>query len=88
MCDRKGGIHLTKYTWNDSQILDTLPPSEILEASRNLDLDEISIERELGILWDSKKDTLQIKVLDRSTSMTKRGIRSYTSSIFDLLGIL
>ena len=33
-------------------------------------------------------DTLQIKVSDRETPMTKRGILSYSSSIFDPFGIL
>ena len=33
-------------------------------------------------------DTLQVKVSDRETPITKRGILSYSSSIFDPLGIL
>ena len=33
-------------------------------------------------------DTLQIKVSDSETRMTKRSILNYTSSIFDTLGIL
>ena len=86
---KEGGLRLTKWTSNDSQILDTLPLSEISAASVNLDLDDTSIERALGILWNPKIDTLQIKVSDRETPMTKRGILSYTSSsIFDTLSIL
>ena len=69
-------------------ILDNLPLSEISAASVNLDLDDTNIERALGILCNPKMDTLQIKVLDRETPMTKRSILSYTSSIFDPLGIL
>ena len=86
---KEGGLRLTKWTSNDSQTLDTLPLSEISAASVNLDLDDTSIERALGILWNPKIDTLQIKVSDRKTPMTKRGILSYTSSsIFDTLSIL
>ena len=86
---KEGGFRLTKWTSNDSQILDTLPLSEKSAASVNLDLDDTSIERALGILWNPKMDTLQIKVSDRETPMTKRGILSYTSSsIFDTLSIL
>ena len=33
-------------------------------------------------------DTLQIKVSDSETRMTKKSILNYTSSIFDTLGIL
>ena len=85
---KEGGFRLTKWSSNDSQILDTLPLSEKSAASVNLDLDDTSIERALGILWNPKMDTLQIKVSDRETPMTKRGILSYTSSIFDPLDIL
>ena len=65
-----------------------MPVSEISAVSVNLDLDDTSIKQALGILWNPKMDTLQIKVSDRETPMTKRGILSYTSSIFDPLGIL
>ena len=85
---KEGGFRLTKWTSNDSHILDTLPLSEISAASVNLDLDDRSIDRGLGILWNPKMDTMQIKVSDRETPMTTRGILSYTSSIFDPLGIL
>ena len=85
---KEGGFRPTKWSTNDSQILDTLPPSEISAAPVNLDLDDTSIERALGILWNPKIDTLQIKVSDRETPMTKRGVLSYTRSIFDPLGIL
>ena len=85
---KEGGFRLTKWTLNGSQILDTLPLSEISAASINLDLDDTSIEHALDILWNPKMDTLQIKVSYRETTMTKRGILSYTRSIFDPLGIL
>ena len=85
---KEGGFGLTKWTSNDSRILDNLPLSKILAASINLDLDDTNIERMLGIISNPKMDTLQIKVSDRETPMTKRGILSYTSSIFDPLGIL
>ena len=85
---KEGGFRLTKWTSNDSWILDNLPLSKILAASINLDLDDTNIKCALGILWNPMMDTLQIKVSDRETPMTKRGILSYTSSIFDPLGIL
>ena len=85
---KQGRFRLTKWSSNDSWILDNLPISEISAASVNLDLDDTNIERALGILWNPKMDTLQIKVSDRETPVTKRGILTYTSSIFDPLGIL
>ena len=71
---KEGGFQLIKWTSNDSQILETLPLSEISTASINLDLDGTSIERALGILWNPKMDTLQIKNSDREIPMTKIGI--------------
>ena len=49
---------------------------------------DISIERALEILWNPVTDALQIKVTAKDVPLTKRGILSYTSSIFDPLAIL
>ena len=53
----------------------------------NLDKEDTSIEKALGILWNPHKDSLQIKVSKREVPLTKR-ILSYTSSIFEMFGIL
>ena len=42
----------------------------------------------LGILWNYKKDTLNVKYSNKSYPNTKRGILSHISSIFDPLGLL
>ena len=39
-------------------------------------------------MWDPEQDVLQIKVIYKEVSNTKRGILSFVSSIFDPLGIL
>ena len=57
-------------------------------VSINLDLEDTDIERALSILWNSHKDSLQNKVSKREVPLTKRGILSYTSSIFEPFGIL
>ena len=49
---KEESFRLTKWTSNDSHILGTLPLSEISAASVNLDPDDTSIERGLGILWN------------------------------------
>ena len=88
---KEGSFRLTKWTSKDTQVIPlsgTLPLSEKSAASINVDLDDTSIESALGIQSNPKTDTLQIKVSDRDTAMTKRSILSYTSSMFDILGIL
>ena len=84
----EGGFLLTKWVSNDQQILKALPSQEVSSTLINLDFDDISIERALGILWNPGTDVLQIKVTAKDVPLTKRGISSYTSSIFDPLGIL
>ena len=68
--------------------MSALPSAELSPSSINLDLEDTSIERVLGILWNPRKGSLQIKVSKREVSLTKRGILSYLSSIFDPFGIL
>ena len=85
----KGGFHLTKFVSNSRQILNALPPEDVSPklTSIDLDLDDIPIERALGILWNPESDTLQIKYTPKPTPITKRGILTVVSSIFDPLGI-
>ena len=59
---KERGFRVTKWTLNDSQILDTLPISEVSAASINLELDDKSIEYVLDILWNPKMDTLQFQI--------------------------
>ena len=75
----EGGFHLTKWVSNDKQILKALPSQEVSSTLINLDFDDISIERALGILWNPGKDALQIKATAKDVPLTKRGILSYTS---------
>ena len=71
-----------------SGILQYFTIGRIITQLINLSLEDTGIERALGILWNPRKDSLQIKVSKREVQLTKRGILSYTSSIFDLFGIL
>ena len=75
----EGGFHLTKWVSNDQQILKALPSQEVSSTLINLDFDDISIERALGILWNPGTDALQIKATAKDVPLTKRGILSYTS---------
>ena len=84
----EGGFRLTKWVSNDKQILKVLPSQEVSSTLVNLDFDDISIERALGILWNPVTQAFQIKVTAKDVPLTKRGILNYTTSIFDPLGIL
>lgn len=65
-----------------------LPPLELSKKIVNLDLSNLPIERDLGVLWDTENDVLQIKSVLKELPSIKRGILSFVSSIFDPLGIV
>ena len=83
-----GGFRLHKWIANSREILLSLPVSEVSSKIVNLELDEIPIERALGLLWNPLNDLLQIKAVNKTLPTSKRGVLSFISSIFDPLGML
>ena len=73
---------------NSKHILKTLTPAERSPKVAILDLSDISIERALGIIWDPQEDILQTKTINKDSMLTKRGLLSFISSIYDLVGII
>ena len=75
---KNGGFHLTKFISNDREILKSLPQDDLSAncQSVNLDLEKISLERALGILWNPDNDTNKVKAV------------KFLSSVFDPLGLL
>ena len=51
-----GGFRLHKWISNDREILLSLPNSEISSKVVDLELNDLPIERALGLLWDPQKD--------------------------------
>ena len=68
--------------------LKDLTSQEVSSTLINLDFDDVSTERALGILWNPDTDALHIKVTAKDVPLIQRGKLSYTSSTFDPLGIL
>ena len=58
-------------------------PTERSPKVVNLDLDNIPVERALGIIWDRQRDMLRIKGVTKNVALTKRGLLSFISSIYD-----
>ena len=87
---QKGGFRLTKCISNNRSLLQTLLTSHISPklTEINLSVNDIPIERALGILWNPEADTFYIKYKLKSVLATKRGILSLISSIFDTLGFI
>ena len=85
---KTGGFNLIKFLSNDRNVLKSLPNNSHSPKLLDLDLDNMPIERALGVLWDPNYDVLKVKCVNKDVPFTKRGILSFTSSIFDPLGIL
>jgi len=84
----KGGFRLTKWASNSREVLASIPEDKRARPTVNLDLDELPIERALGVLWNVEKDVFQFEVFKPDKPATKRGILSAISSLYDPMGFI
>ena len=82
------GFRLTKFMSNSVNVLNRLPAREFSPKIKKLDLTEYPVERALGMLLDLKEDIFTFTQEEEKYQNTKRGILSFTASIFDPPGIL
>ena len=82
----RGGFNLTKFVVNDKDLLEQIDMSE--RATEVKDVLPEAYSRALGIKWQVDDDTFHyvIRKVDESTTVTKRSILSYVSSMYDPLG--
>lgn len=85
-----GGFRLTKWTSNNRALLAWIPDHEKAKDIRDLDLthDMLPMERALGVLWCTESDSFKFRINVKDKPITRRGILSVTSSIYDPLGFL
>ncbi|KAJ8367292.1 hypothetical protein AAFF_G00323530 [Aldrovandia affinis] len=85
-----GGFRLTKWVSNSRVVLSSIPEEERATEVKDLDLshNQLPIERALGIQWCTESDTFQFKMQPQDKPVTRRGILSVVSSIYDPLGFL
>ena len=84
-----GGFKLTKFISNSKHVINTIEDSDKAKSVKSLDLtkEELPVERALGVHWCVDKDILGFKINLKECSMTRRGILSTVSSIYDPLGL-
>lgn len=87
---KSGGFHLTKWSSNSRKVLSSLPEQERAKEIKNLDLDkdDLPMERALGVDWCIESDSFRFRIHVKSMPVTRRGILSVVSSIYDPLGFL
>ena len=86
LCE-KGGFKLHKFISNHKSVIDAIPHQDRSKNLQNLDItkDTLPVERALGVQWCIDSDTLQFRVEMKDQPLTRRGILSTVSSVFDPL---
>jgi len=79
----RGGFGLTKWSSSSREVLSQIPNQEMASPSINLDLDDLPIERSLGLLWNTETDSFRFAVTSRQSVLSKRGVLSQVSSVFE-----
>ena len=77
---------MTKWISNSRKVIDSIPLSERAGSVKDLLLDQLPIERALGVRWDVESDTFGFKISVKDRPATRRGILSVVSSVYDPLG--
>ena len=85
-----GGFKLTKFISNSPKILKELLPYGLSQKHSTVDSDlqNTLIQRTLGVLWNTEKDLVKVKTIQKDISVLKRGLLSLLSLIFDSLEVL
>ncbi|KAL0177328.1 hypothetical protein M9458_026222, partial [Cirrhinus mrigala] len=86
----KGGFRLTKWMTNSRDVLTNIPQEDRATEVKNLDFDQesLAIERALGVQWCIRSDQFKFHVNIQQRPLTRRGILSMMSSVYDPLGML
>ncbi len=90
MCEllKKGGFVLTHLMTSSREIWQSFQPERRANPQLNVDLDDLPVERTLGLLWHGESDTFSFSFSNASRKNTKRGILACVSSVFDPMGFV
>ena len=82
-----GGFNLTKVMSNSSLVMNATPPEHcaLSISQRNLSKSPL-IERALGVSWCIENDTLNFRITLQDSPLTRRGILSIISHVYDPFG--
>ena len=86
----KGGFHLTKFVSNSQEVLASIAESDRAKNTVNVNLSQTTVpfERALGVYWCVENDTLGFRIILKDRPLTRRGVLSTISSIYDPLGLV
>lgn len=86
----KGGFRMEKWISNSRVVLQNIVKEERAQDLKELDLDrdQLPVERALGLQWCVETDTFKFRMEMKQQPLTRRGMLSVTSSVYDPLGLL
>ena len=77
-----------KWMSNSREVLSKIPEADRAKPTLDLHLENLPVERTLGVQWDVEKDAFLFKVREPHKPTTKRGILSAVSSLYDPMGFV
>lgn len=86
----KGGFRLHKFGSNNTNVLESIPPSEQATNVKVMDIkfDDLPPEKALGIKCDVKSNHFRLNVSLKEQLATRCGILSTVASLYDPFGFV
>ncbi|XP_033111441.1 uncharacterized protein LOC117112462 [Anneissia japonica] len=86
----EGGFHLTKWISNDREFMNSILEEERAKNIKdiNLDIDKLPTDRALGVKYNTENDQFRYNINLKQKPLSRRGILSAVSSIYDPLGFV
>ena len=83
-------LRLHKFASNRKDVLEPLPKDDSARDLKDLDLrhNALPVQRSLGTYWCIESDTLGFRIELKDKPLSRRGILSTISSVYDPLGIV
>lgn len=82
----RGGFNLTKWVSNSRKLIESVPESDRAGSFKDLHDSQMPVERALGVRWDVEGDIFCFKIEVNDKPLTRRGLLSVVSSVYDPLG--
>ena len=86
----KGGVRLHKLSSNSKEVLSSIPVEDRAVGLKDIDIfnHQLPIETTLGVQWNIESDAFQFRITLSDKPLTRRGILSTISSVYDPLGFI
>lgn len=83
-------LRLHKIASNRPAVIEAFPFEDRTKDVNSLDLnvEDLPIQRSLGLFWDMRKDIFMLRIEDDQKPFTRSGVLSTVNSLYDPLGFL